>query len=77
MFDLPSSDDDARSCVINAVRNFGVLATVAAGDEAGAQASVDQIIASCTTPTAHAGRRDTGRAGALSTIAREVSRGSC
>lgn len=50
VFDIPRSDEDARSCVINAVRNFGVLAAVAAGDDAGAQASVDLIIESCSTP---------------------------
>jgi hypothetical protein len=46
-----SLDDDeaARMCVVNAIRNFGVLAQAAAGDREGAAAVVEQIDQSCAT----------------------------
>jgi len=48
MRDLALTDDAAaRSCTINAVRNFGVLQQMQGGDVEGAQAVTDQILASC------------------------------
>jgi hypothetical protein len=48
VFTVDHSDTKARTCAINAVRNFGVLAQKESGDAAGTQNSLDQILASCT-----------------------------
>ena len=48
VFTLDHSDTKGRTCAINAIRNFGVLAQHDSGDVAGTQNSLDQILASCS-----------------------------
>jgi hypothetical protein len=44
-----TADVAARECTINGVRNFGVLGQLLNGDDAGAQSTVDQVLASCAS----------------------------
>jgi hypothetical protein len=51
--DTLSLDDDesARACVVNAIRNFGVLSQASSGDGDGATAVLDEVEKSCTDAT--------------------------